>query len=516
MADLKEILLSVEERFQVPLSEIPENDHRIENVQYLLSGSLDNVILRAQTLYIGDYQEFSSIIERRGFFLFLNAPADAIKVKYGASIYGSIPALDLLNHIQNLIFEGQKANLLMKSIFHILQAGHGIQTILDTARRFLNNPITLCSTSFSLIAVTPKYDKDPSFEENSGKFYLTKQSLANMREKGVFEKLFHSPVPFIENFNDDPGTDFIFCSVRINRATVGYICMRCCERAYTKKDLSALQDISKALSIEMQKDSFFTQQRGAAHEYFLRDLIEQNITDSSFAFHRMAQLGRPARSYFWVLIFSFIDNQVKKLSSQYYIEQLDSIFPHSICFSYQNNLVLLRTSRYDGKWDGVDLEKFRDFMHLNHILVSMSYRYEEILDTHLYYKQALYLLNAGSSPSGNYCITYLQNFHNHLFELVSDAKVLSAMVHPDIYTLLTHDKNYKTDYIRTLKAFFINQRSAAKTSDFLHIHKSTFFYRIGKIQSFTEFDLENNQIMFAYELSFYILEFLDKSNGIST
>ena len=82
------------------------------------------------------------------------------------------------------------------------------------------------------------------------------------------------------------------------------------------------------------------------------------------------------------------------------------------------------------------------------------------------------------------------------------------MIHPDILCLQQHDATHHTAYIATLDAYFQAGRNALKAAQNLHIHKSTFFYRLDKIKEATDFTLDNEAILFAYELSLQILHYL--------
>jgi len=53
-------------------------------------------------------------------------------------------------------------------------------------------------------------------------------------------------------------------------------------------------------------------------------------------------------------------------------------------------------------------------------------------------------------------------------------------------------------------------RSAAKAAEKLHLHRSTFFYRIKKLEELLDVDLNDSKLLFLYELSFKIWDYLSK------
>lgn len=511
MAYFRSIIQHLEIDFSIYIEEHLQTNIRIENVQYLIPGTVASVVLHPFTLYVGNYQEFSAL-NNDAALLFYGVPVGLSPSADTAYIHHPINPQRLINSIQNALYKSHQAAIRKEEMFHILQAGYGVQAILDSAHSSLNNPLTMCTTSFSMIAVSPKKDKHCSFEEIDGTYYIRKQFLENMRQKKIIEQLYHSSSPIIASFEHDIGTDYVFCSIRISRAAVGYLCLRCSTRTYTDEDLLFLVDVAKMLSIEMQKDNFYTNQTGIAYEYFLRDLLEQNITSEEFARHRMEQLARPAYQYFWVVVFTFLDGSAHKLNSQYFVDQLVGIFRNSISFAFKGKLVLLLTSNDIDPFHNINQTKFQNFLNLNELHSAISYRYTQILDTHLYYHQALFLLKKAAAEDSA-CIAYQAFYQNHLFSLVSDQMLLRTMIHPDLLRLREHDLRYHTDYLATLKAYFLNNRNALAASNYLHIHKSTFFYRIGKIQTISGLDLESHTLLFAYEFSLYLLDYLMKSSS---
>ena len=87
---------------------------------------------------------------------------------------------------------------------------------------------------------------------------------------------------------------------------------------------------------------------------------------------------------------------------------------------------------------------------------------------------------------------------------------MQATIHPAIKNMYNYDIEHKTEYIKTLRTYFKNNRSASMTSKALYIHKSTFFYRLDKMIDLFHLHLENADSLFAYEFS---LRLLDISKG---
>ena len=69
-----------------------------------------------------------------------------------------------------------------------------------------------------------------------------------------------------------------------------------------------------------------------------------------------------------------------------------------------------------------------------------------------------------------------------------------------------YDQENDTEYLNTLQTYIKKNRSAPAAAEALHIHKSTFFYRLEKMKSLFNIDVSNPDNMFAYEISLKILD----------
>lgn len=504
MAYLKNIVKKIQDTFQVHIHGPVFSDGRIESVHYLLPPYDDQLQLDPDTLYIGNYEDFHPLISD-GRVLLLGCCVDKGNTN-GLYINQALDPFAVLNCIQQELYDCRKADLKRDEVFQVLQAGYGYQSMLDTARSYLKNPITLCTTSFSVLASSPKDYFDDKLDIYEKKFYLKNNIIRNMKEKQVLQHMFDSSSPIIVEFDDSPGISYLFCSIHIRRAAVGYLCISSLYRPFETADSSFAMNLSKLFSLEMQKDEFYAEKTGLKYEYFLTDLIEQNLHSKNIAARHLAQLGETFYQYFWVLGFTFHGFSNNQLNPNYYIDQLSGIFKRSMAFFYKGTLILLHTSKYRDPYQSIDKQKFSHFLHLNQINAAISFRFEQILDTPRYYNQVMFLLKNKKCHMEDRCLIYADNFLNHLLEASQNEINAETIIHPDLLFLQSYDQENNTEYMKTLKAYFLNNRNALNTSNYLHIHKSTFFYRIGKIMDLTEFDPSNAQILFSYEFSFRILD----------
>lgn len=119
----------------------------------------------------------------------------------------------------------------------------------------------------------------------------------------------------------------------------------------------------------------------------------------------------------------------------------------------------------------------------------------------------LYRQKEGSARLIYYASFYLR----HLFTLAcshSSTQVLEDSLHPIIRSIKEYDEQNNSQYLTTLKTFLHNNCNVAQTAAALHIHKSTFFYRLNKLTDLFHFDVNDHPTLFAFEYSLSVIDYL--------
>lgn len=183
--------------------------------------------------------------------------------------------------------------------------------------------------------------------------------------------------------------------------------------------------------------------------------------------------------------------------------QLSMIFKNSIHNSYRDYFISLIS--IDSHFS--NLERYEDFLNMNHMKGAFSYMFDDLLNCKPYLDQCTNQLRHDLTHFSEKVISYHEDFFlKNLFQLSHNIKELQAAIHPSIKNMYNYDIEHKTEYIKTLRTYFQNNRSASMTSKNLYIHKSTFFYRLDKMCALFNLDLENANSLFAYEFSLHLLD----------
>ncbi|MCI9151688.1 MAG: PucR family transcriptional regulator [Lachnospiraceae bacterium] len=398
--------------------------------------------------------------------------------------------------LEELQWERQKGELL-----RVLQENEGAGLLLQRAYGMMGNPLTLCDTSFSVMERYPVAEKE-DFELYRGKLYMKTEAVAAMQREGVVAKLYQAEHAFLTH-RREPDVVMMYCPVRIRQNMVGYLCSSALEHPFQEKDQELMEFLAGMVSLEMQKSSFFTERAGMKYEYFLADLVEGTMPDEAYIRTRFRQLGRQDREYFWVMVLAVEAQRQLPVNAGYFLEQMLALLPNTMAFLYQGMFVAVRSTAWCRPFTETEEIKLSEFLRMNHMRLTVSNGCRNLMWMPQYYRQAQELLQLALHREMDKRILLYEEYQvetmaeTHLNDLAC-----RAMVHPDLYVLKEYDQAHRTEYLDTLRIYLAQNRNAVKSAAQLHIHKSTFFYRLGKITEILGMEWETAGKLFSYELSF--------------
>ena len=415
-----------------------------------------------------------------------------------------------LEDMRDFIKSYQQLQQKKESLFTVLRHGHELNLILQKAYGYLNNPINICDSSFSILDSYPTVDDARSLEVRNDRLSLKNVFSSDMKESNLTDHIFHSIYPFTTKV-DDFEYDWAFESIRINRAVVGYICVRGINRDFTDDDLEIIHHLSHIISVYLQKNNAYINPNGITVDRFLKQLLLGHFENEDTIKSQIGSIGYKPSAYYYLMAYEFVDSDPKLLSTNYFCQQLQSIFPTAITGTYEGQLVTLLPAKRTSPFSIATEDRLSTFLTMNRMICTISFVFTELTEAPTYFGQCRCIFNMVDLEEnignilryGEYCL-------RHIATLLDDPSLFLATIHPAIKFLQAYDMENSTEYLNTLETYIKCNRSAPAAAEALHIHKSTFFYRIEKMKSLFNIDISNPDNMFAYEISLKILDISKK------
>lgn len=131
----------------------------------------------------------------------------------------------------------------------------------------------------------------------------------------------------------------------------------------------------------------------------------------------------------------------------------------------------------------------------------------DIRDLHLAYYQAnVALEQAFRLRSEKWMLSFSECAMEHILEHTDSELPSWALVSPELLTIMEHDRETGSQFFETFREYLLNERDIPKTAEKLIIHRTTLIYRLKKLRSLMNVDLEDPWKRLYLTLSLWILE----------
>lgn len=399
-------------------------------------------------------------------------------------------------------------------LYNSLFTENNIDAILNVGENFLNNPIFILDTSYRIITRSnlAKFDNS-SLETLNGENYLLLDTIKLMKKNKCIDNIYNSDKAFFYESDQN----LIFCSIRINNVTVGYITILENKTNFQEEDLELTNILSKVFSIQLQKENLFISNYGSDEEYYLTNLLINKIDNLEYTIERLKYINFDLYENMLILSIPFkqkYNDYRHNFGLMELVKKIKSILGNCISTYYKDTLIFLISNELKVVITSSVKESLLEFLKLNNLRCGVSIVFNNLIDIKDFFNQSINALELSSFMKKNNIINYFEDYvEYYLFNISIDKtddlhKInLLTLVHPWIKELIEFDNKNKTDLFKTLKIYLQNNRNANDTSIQLNIHRSTFFYRFNKIQSLLNISLGDNNNLFKLELSCKILDY---------
>lgn len=280
-----------------------------------------------------------------------------------------------------------------------------------------------------------------------------------------------------------------------------------------------LEKIAYLLSIQLQMDEFYIRNKGEHYNHLVSIIVGDLPFESTIMETRLKLAGYPLKEFKYIITAKSIDTNsnpdVKKISS--IGSYLKLIFPNSI-YMVLNDSIVAFFSKSTVINDN-DLESYNAQLENLNIKVGISNSFINLTSAKKYLAEAKDALEIG-------CAFYPNN-NLHIFDklqLLSFVKrtynenEIDMLLYPPILELIEYDKSSDAFLVETLKEYLKYPKNPQLVCKNLFIHKNTLYYRLNKIRSIINTDLENSEVITKIMITFIALdykEYVENGDNVS-
>ncbi len=416
----------------------------------------------------------------------------------------------LFNFIQGQLTEIQQITAGMHIMANALFSDKGLQYLIDTGATIFGNPLYLVDLQHKYLAISSGLAPNNNFfhsEHQSG--YISTEGIRYIRSQHLDEKIRQNNGPYYF-FNESVRQGMLIDAVHIQGIEVAHLMIQEANHKFNEFDSTLLHRFSKLVSIELQKDSVFTNNKGVMYSYFLSDLLKNPSCNTAVFRERLAALGYSLKENLYILVIPSDNYHSSGLRLEAIVQHLHRIFSGSIYAIYDETIVfLISKDLYQGLGESEEVE-LTNFLTANHLRAGISNYFTNLSEAGRFYQQALDAVRLGSYIHEDAVVCHYQK--TYIYQLLETYKKtdsqLQYLIHPGFMQLHQYDTKHGTDLLHTLRSYLQHPGQPAKVAELLHIHKNTLIYRMGKIKEITQCDFQEGEDYMNFELSYKIMEYL--------
>lgn len=422
----------------------------------------------------------------------------------------SVSEAALFNDCLEQLSQLQEITAGMHLLVNALFSGNGLQYLVDTATRILGNPIYVVDLQHKYLAISAGLIPDNAFfnaESQSG--YISEQGIASIRANRLDEKVRKADTAYYY-VNELVQKGMLVDAVRIQGIEVGHIMMLESEHPFREFDADFFHRFSNLVSMELQKDSAYTRNKGVMYSYFLSDLLRNPGQDASRIRERLRLLGYNLKETFYIVAIPPAGHSTSDLQLNVILERLIQIFSGSIYVIYEDTIVFFISRELFQNLSEYEMSQLADYLSANQLKAGISNFFRQLEDMPSFYQQAVDAVKLGLKLKDPSPVYYYSDYY--VYKMLETAEQngvnIRFLVHPGLMRLYLYDQEKGTELIATLKEYLHQPGQSALVAKNLHIHKNTLLYRLGKIRELMGCELAVGEEFMNMNLSMMILKYL--------
>ncbi|MDF2872554.1 MAG: hypothetical protein K0R05_4129 [Anaerocolumna sp.] len=416
----------------------------------------------------------------------------------------------MFNDISDKLQDIQKINAALHILINAFFTEQGLQYLADVSYEVFGNPIYVVDNRHKYLAMSSGIIADTTFASEENRIgYINEEGIAYLKKNKIDEKVReqNAPIYFVNPLHNK---GMLVDAITINNIEVGHVMLYEQDRPFGEFDSILLHRTSRIISMELQKDSFITANKGFMYSYFLAELLDNPKNNYSTVKERLQTIGYDLKGDQYILVIpsrSYLDTSTKL---NIIVEELHYILPNSIYVIYENSIIfLISRNRKEGITE-LESDRLMQFLNINKLTAGMSNFFEDLRDARRFYKQALKAVDLSKKMNRSAPIHYYSEYYlYHIFEMCEQEEEIRFFIHPGMMKLMQYDSTHGTDFLSTLHEFLESPGQPAQISKRLHIHKNTLLYRMDKIRSIMDCKIETGDEFMSFGLSYKIMKYLD-------
>ena len=385
---------------------------------------------------------------------------------------------------------------------------NGLQELCQLGAALLENPVCIHDDWFMMIAMSQDIEKTmpPEYYSSSQKGFIPRMILDDFRhDSDYLETYTHRNARIWKNGDDTPSS--LYVNLWDGTVYQGRLLVIQTNRPFKQLDYILAEVLTQRAVFLLRQQYLGEQKILRSMDDVIYSLVQGKQMEPSDLTQLLNMLNWKKNDRFLCIRVKSQEYDGKTVMEHVLHSDLFRIFPEGyILFSGAEQCVILNLSR-DPASGAMIQHRLAPLCRDYCLYAGISSPVADIHDLHLAYYQAQLALNQAFRLHGDrWIIHFSECAMAHMLEHLDSPLPAWCLVSPELLTILDYDRQKGTQYFETFREYLLNERDIPKTSEKLIIHRTTLLYRLKKIQSMLNVNLENPWQRLYLTLSLWILE----------
>ncbi len=433
-------------------------------------------------IYICSAGQMAQIVSNdpsKPLFLCAGTPDDAELGRYDVCVFPAETNRQMLfNFVQRLFDRLDEWSEKLKGI---AETGSDCTELLETAEEMLQNPVWLCDEALHTVARAERFYTELSDGYLSESYKLLED---DCRERKI-GKPYRSAAA--------EGTELLCEGFRAAGARFMLLCASK-ERPFYGSDEVVFENLGGFVKMMLSEHKISVRalrqnRKNDCIEQQLRSLLDQTASEND-ATALLGEQGWAEDGRYLAIAAETVSGDMRSAHVHTICDRMESAVEGCCAFSYPPILAAVLPTDEESGEDAV--KALLEFAGNEHLRIGISGPAEGFSYLSKRLDQARFALNAAAKP--NKTLLRFEDVADDYIARRSTAELPAELIClGSVWKMVHYDVEHGTNYLETTAAYVKNHFNAVKTANALFIHRSTFLYRLERIQTQFGLNLEGGQ-----------------------
>lgn len=381
-------------------------------------------------------------------------------------------------------------------MLELLAKNTGMQEIVNQATNILGNPLVVVDTRFRILYASTNMELDIElWNQTMEEQYIQEEIIQDMVESEVIVKLKHTDRPV--QLLLPTGYEGIRMPLFYRDRYCGFVGMYNYKKPITETSQDQLIIVSKALSALLYMDSSLISYEDNNYDSFLYQLLECDGTEKAELVcrkHRSLSFG--GRKLLVCVSSKGDELERQNIPAGRIKDVLKQYLYHHYSTIHKDRLILLFVlDQMSESLVDHTMSAILEYCVRYHLTIGISFEFRQTEFIPYAYEQAIFAGEQCRIEEGKHLCSFESCLVNSILDRCLVKYPASYYEHSAFKQILEYDREFHTDYEKTLEVYLRHFCNLKEAADEMNVHYNTMKYRIQTIEKIIGRDLKNDSML---------------------